>query len=123
KKWDVSGLGMLGAGAFLLAGGSSFTSVLNPYFCQRYVASGSRGLFFGVLNAAPMLGGALYQPIMGYVIDAFVSAGKGLEAGYFSAFRLGLVSAAVVLALRIVFHLKYSRMKGLQAIGTEEMPQ
>lgn len=123
KKWDVSGLGMLGAGAFLLAGGSSFTSVLNPYFCQRYVASGSRGLFFGVLNAAPMLGGALYQPIMGYVIDAFVSAGKGLEAGYFSAFRLGLVSAAVVLALRIVFHFKYSRMKGLQATGTEEMPQ
>ncbi|HNV33987.1 MAG TPA: MFS transporter [Bacillota bacterium] len=123
KKWDASDLTLLGIGSFFLAGGSSFTSVLNPYFCQRYVASGSRGLFFGMLNTAPMIGGALYQPLMGYMIDRYFSAGKGLENGYFAAFRLGLASAAAVLALRILYHAKYSKMKGLPATGAGEMPQ
>lgn len=105
-----SNLGLLGAGIFLIGFASAFTAILNPEFARRYISEGSRGAFLGLYNSASMIGGAIFQPLMGYYIDASVSSGAGLTAGYFSAFKLGVISSVAVLVIRLLMHFRYSRM-------------
>ncbi|HOA15413.1 MAG TPA: MFS transporter [Bacillota bacterium] len=109
-RHDPSDLSSLAIGTFLIGWASAFTAILNPEFARRFISEDSRGAFLGIYNSASMAGGAIFQPLMGFVIDRSVSSGAGLAAGYFSALRLGLASSALVLAIRVWMYYRYTRM-------------
>jgi len=86
------------------------------------VDEGVRGSVVGFVNGMSVAGGAIFQPLMGYILDGAQASGKGLASGYSSALVLGLLSVSVSSALFItaaVLAKKAAGKTGLPGPGLE----
>lgn len=89
----------------VMGGGSSV--VVHSIVKQR-AGDGRLGTGMGIVNACSLTGGAVYQPLMGSLIDAGARANRSVVETYGMAFRAAFFSVALVFVLSVVF---YSRSK------------
>lgn len=94
-----------------MGGGSS---VVIHSIVKHRAGEGSLGTGMGIVNACSLIGGAVYQPLMGALMDAGARAtGSAVEA-YRMAFRVAFLSAVLVFVLSVLFCLR-SKKRSLGA--------
>lgn len=81
-----------------------------------------RGAVVGFVNSMSIAGGAVFQPLMGYILDRAQASGEGLASGYSSALILDLLAVTVSAALFITAAMLAKKTEGKldsQASGLE----
>jgi len=81
-----------------------------------------RGAVVGFVNSMSIAGGAVFQPLMGYILDRAQALGAGLASGYSSALILDLLAATVSAVLFITAAMLAKKTEGKldsQASGLE----
>ena len=97
-------LGSLSIGILLFAMGAALAGTLSILWAIiREVSAPERlGTVMGLLNPAPFLGVAIFQPATGYLMDRFGKSGSGFPfEAYQSAFGLCLASLAIAFAISL----------------------
>jgi predicted MFS family arabinose efflux permease len=100
---------------------STLLAVMMQAVLKDSVAEAGRGVAIGITNGMSILGGAVFQPVMGYILDAAEAGGKSIAAGYSAALMFGLVSVWVSAALFITAcHMAKGKEKGCEPIALPE---
>ncbi|HOA15412.1 MAG TPA: MFS transporter [Bacillota bacterium] len=102
----------------LFGAGSTLMSVMMQATIRDSVEEHARGTVNGFVNGMSVVGGAFFQPVMGYMLDRSVSDGRGLAAGYSDALVLGLSAASVSAALFLAAALIARRNSGAKSFET-----
>ncbi len=97
---------------------STLLAVMMQAVLKDSVAEAGRGVAIGITNGMSILGGAVFQPVMGYMLDAAEAGGRSVAAGYSSALMLGLIS---VWASAVLFIIACHMAKG-KGNGCEPLP-
>ena len=99
KSFAVQSLWMAG---LLFGFSSTVVAIMMQTLIRDVVNEGGRGVAIGLSNSMSIMGGAIYQPLMGVILDKAEADGQGLASGYSSALTFGMISAAISAVLFIV---------------------
>jgi len=97
---------------------STLLAVMMQAVLKDSVAEAGRGVAIGITNGMSILGGAVFQPVMGYMLDAAEAGGRSVAAGYSSALMMGLIT---VWASATLFIIACHMAKG-KGNGCEPLP-
>ena len=98
KGFVIESLWMAGA---VFGVTSTLLAVMMQAVLKDSVAEAGRGVAIGITNGMSILGGAVFQPVMGCILDAAEAGGRSVAAGYSSALMFGLISVWASAALFI----------------------
>lgn len=73
--------------ALLMGITGSASGVIAYALCARHSGAGREGGGLGIVNGCSLLGGAVFQPLMGFMIDKFTTAGLTAAAAYTRTFQ------------------------------------
>ncbi len=100
---------------------STLMAIMMQAVLKDSVAEAGRGVAIGITNSMSILGGAIFQPAMGYMLDAAETGGRGIAAGYSSALMFGLISVWASAALFITAcHMAKGRGRGCEPLAMPE---
>lgn len=100
---------------------STLLAVMMQAVLKDSVAEAGRGVAIGITNGMSILGGAIFQPVMGYMLDAAEAGGRGIAAGYSSALMFGLISVWASAALFIAAcHMVKGKGRGCELLPMPE---
>ncbi len=98
KSYTVQSLWIAG---LLFGFSSTSVAIMMQILIRDIVNEGGRGVAIGISNSMSIMGGAVYQPLMGIFLDKAEADGSGLASGYSSALIFGMISAAISAVLFI----------------------
>ena len=100
---------------------STLVAVMMQAVLKDGVAEAGRGVAIGITNGMSILGGAVFQPVMGYMLDSAEAGGRGIAAGYSAALMFGLVSVWASAALFIAAcHMAKGKGTGCEPVAMPE---
>ena len=104
--------------SILFGAGSTLMSIMMQATIRDSVEEHARGTVNGFVNGMSVVGGAFFQPVMGYMLDRAVAEGRGVSAGYSNALVLGLTAVSISALLFLAAALIARRSSGAKSFET-----